>query len=545
MLAEVVIDRPSFRFDDPFTYSVPDRLLDRVRIGSLVRVPLQTKRVRGWVAATSDGEDPGVLPLASLSGPAPLFDEDLFSVMRKMARRFVAPLPSFLRLLTPARLGKGVEAATPLRQLSRGRAHLNLWRPAPGEDPVPTYLDLIRKTLASGRGAIAIVPEVGEGSRVLDALRHEFESEAAVVHSEQDPKERADALWLVAAGQKRLVLGSRAAVFAPSFPVGLILVHSEHDRSLKEQRAPYYDAREIALWRAESSGADLYFVDTSPSLSTMARLDPSWRTIEPDREIERRVWPTVELLDPPRTGMARRAIAAIIEARNRKERSLVLLPRAKTTPTGPGPERLVDFIRRVVPGAVVARADRAALGTQGSLPDALSADVVVATEAALADIERPAVSTAIAVDADVLLHRPSGRAAEEGFQILWSLGTLVAGRDHRGRLLIETRSPDHHAVQALTRGDFHYFEDRELEARRVSRSPPYTRLVVLRASGFSEEMMTNLEGLEGVELLGPVVAPRGAELLLKVNDLELILDPLREIVARAPGILVEVDPRDW
>jgi primosomal protein N' (replication factor Y) len=475
-----------------------------------------------------------------------LFDEDLLSVMRAMARRFIAPLPSFLRLLTPARLGKGVPpGATQSGELTAGAAARHLWRPAPGEDPLAFYVQLVKETLATDRGALVMVPEVTEGSRILEHLRIEFGSEAALVGSDQDPKERSIALWSVAAGQKRLVLGSRAAAFAPAFPLGLIIVHSEHDRSFKEQRAPYYDAREVALARAATSGAELYFVDSTPSLGTMGRVHEGWRIKEADREIERRAWPTVELLEPPRTGMARRAIAAIIEACNRRERTLVLLPRVRTTPAGPGPERVAEFIRRVVPSATVSRADREALSARGALSDALNSDVVVATEAALAEIERPSISTAVAVDADVLLHRPSGRSSEEGFQILWSLATLVAGRNPRGHLLIETRSPEHHTVQALTRGDFHYFAKRELEGRIQSRSPPFVALVVLRGAELGDEMIGSLRQLTGVELLGPARAPRGMEVLLKVDDLEASLDPLREIVSSTPGILVEVDPRDW
>lgn len=563
MLAEVVIDRLSFRFDRPLTYSVPDRLMPRARVGSIVRVPLRSTRVRGWIVGVHEGQDQATLPIASVSGAASLFDQHLLQRMHEMARRYVAPLPSLLRLLTPPRMGRGRSGAEsgpkvgPEAGEARPDSHRLhesrrvVWRPALTSDVADEYAGMVEEVLARGPGAMVLVPEVREGSRVLDYLVSKFPGEAAVVHSGQDPADRSKALWAVALGEKRLVLGSRAAVFSPGFNLGLIIVHNEHDRSFKEQRAPYYDAREVAL--ARSDDADVFLVSETPSLATLQRANSEWTIKEADRTRERASWPAVELIEPPKTGMSRRAVAAIIEARRRGERALVLLPRARSNPSGPGPDRILEFISRVVPEARVSRADRAALeslGAAGSLPDVLESDVVVATEAALAEVERPAISTAIALDADVLLHRPVGRAAEDGLHTLWALAALAgrmpqATKGTRGRVLVETRSPAHHVLQALTRGDYHYFAQRELDQRRASNSPPFTHLVVLRASRFVPETLTALGELAGTELLGPVEGVRGMEVLLKVDSLEPILDPLRDIVSSVPGILVEVDPRDW
>jgi primosomal protein N' (replication factor Y) len=281
----------------------------------------------------------------------------------------------------------------------------------------------------------------------------------------------------------------------------------------------------------------------------------------PDRPAERAVWPAVELLEPPRTGVPRRAVAAIIEARRRGERTLVLLPRAQATRAGPGPEQVARFIERVVPGARVTRADRPGLGPQaGSLAAALDADVVVATEAALAEVERPRISTAVALGVDALLLRPAGRAVEEAFGALWTLGSLVAGgpggaaradgRAARGRLLLETATPDHHVIQALTRGDYHYFAARELAARRETGSPPFRRLVRVSSPVPPDaDLMAALGALPGTVALGPVPAggaTAGMEVRLKVEELEAVVGPLRRLVsASKKRLLVEVDARDW
>jgi primosomal protein N' (replication factor Y) len=232
----------------------------------------------------------------------------------------------------------------------------------------------------------------------------------------------------------------------------------------------------------------------------------------------------------------------------------LLLPRTGATPSGPGPEELIRYLHRVVPAARISRADRPGLGHEpGALAEALAADVVVASEAALADVEWPPLGAAIALGVDALLSRPAASGHEEAFALLWAFGSLVArrsGRDPaapRGRLLLETRRPDHHVVQALTRGDYHYFARHELEARHEGEWPPFRTLVKLSLpSGLTDETRTRLSGLHGVRVLGPVEGRVGEEMLLKVEDLEVVLDPLREIVAAArEPIFVDVDPRDW
>ena len=79
------------------------------------------------------------------------------------------------------------------------------------------------------------------------------------------------------------------------------------------------------------------------------------------------------------------------------------------------------------------------------------------------------VGVAIALGVDGYLRKPKGRPAEEAFAALWALAGLASGRSPRGRMVIETRTPEHHAVQALVRGDYRFFVRKELEARRGGR----------------------------------------------------------------------------
>src|SRR5207302_10644274 len=138
--------------------------------------------------------------------------------------------------------------------------------------------------------------------------------------------------------------------------------------------------------------------------------DPWTGTVtRPPREAIRAGWPVVELVEPARGMMPRRAVAAILAAWKSGSRVLVLVPRVKATPSGPGPAEVAAYLRRAAPGARVERADPAAIGKTGDLERALEAQIVVATETALAG--GPAVGPAVALGVDAMIHRPTGRGA--------------------------------------------------------------------------------------------------------------------------------------
>lgn len=528
------------------SYGVPEKLLERVRVGSIVRVPLRNRRVRGWVIKLNAERRSDVLEISSVSGVGPVFDEPLLAVAGHLARDLVQPLSAFLSLHTPPRLGRPAKPPSVVARPA-GDTERSLRRWGPAEDPLSTYIPLIEERLDKMQGVIVSVPEIVEGSRILDALAKRFPGEAAVVHSGVDPALRSSALWQVARREKRLVLGGRAALFVPPLPAGLIIIHQEHDPSFKDRRAPYYDARDVALLRAASTGSDVLFASRTPSLWSMFRDDLGIQ--EPSREEERAAWPVVELVRQDGGRMPRRTIAAIIGAYRAGARSLVLIPRVTSTDSGPGPAELVEFIRRVVPGAEVARADRPSLGErQGALKQALNADVIIGSEAALAEVERPPISTAIALSVDSYMKKAQGRAMEDTFAMLWNLGALVAGQAPRGRLFIETSRQDHYALRALQTGDYRHFVQNELDSRRQSESPPLVRLAKLRIThGEADEaLLRRLRSLPGTRVLGPVPGNHGPEILLKIDDMKDVVEALSGIMGEATQrILVEVDPRDW
>lgn len=525
----------------------------RLAVGSIVRAPLRGRRIRGWVVEVGPGIIQDLKPIAAMSGKTRVFDDALLETARGLARTYIQPLSSYLSLFTPDRLGRPSKKTIGVQQNSPHPEGPRDWVSVKQLSLVSrassAYEELIQGALARGDGVILIVPEVSEGSTVIEDIVGAFPDSVAVVHSGLDPAQRSKALWEIAAGEKRIAIGGRAAAFVPPMGSTLTIVHAEHDGSLKDQRSPYYDAREVAIERTHRTGGRVVLASKSPSVWALGNaMTRGWQLDVAPRQQTRSVWPIVEVVEPPRTGLPRRGIAALLEAKKLGKRSIVLLPRARSTRAGPGPEQVVKAIARVVPQAKIARADRTGLGSDpGHLRQALMADVVVATSAAISDVPRPTFHTCLLLGIDSYLQMPSGRAVEDAFTQIFEAATWVIDLRSKGRLLLETTEPEHRLVQAVTRGDPAFFARHELDVRKGSMSPPFVTMVRLTFKAQpSDELTSALRELPGCLVLGPVPSERGMELMLNIADRRPGLDALGTIIRQsAERALVEVDPRDW
>ena len=132
------------------------------------------------------------------------------------------------------------------------------------------YIELIRRVLADGRGAIVLVPEIALTPQTVSRFRAAFGDLVAVLHSGLSDGERFDAWTEIEAGRKRIAVGARSAVFAPLPRIGAIVVDEEHDGSYKQSETPRYSGRDVAVVRATRAGAVCVLGSATPSLESWA-----------------------------------------------------------------------------------------------------------------------------------------------------------------------------------------------------------------------------------------------------------------------------------
>lgn len=142
-----------------------------------------------------------------------------------------------------------------------------------GSGKTEVYLALIAQTLAQGRQALLLVPEIGLAPQTVRRLRERLGVPIEVLHSNLAEGERARAWLRMRSGEARVVLGTRSAVFTPLPHAGLIIVDEEHDNAYKQQEGFRYHARDLALVRARALNVPVLLGSATPSLESLANVE--------------------------------------------------------------------------------------------------------------------------------------------------------------------------------------------------------------------------------------------------------------------------------
>jgi primosomal protein N' (replication factor Y) len=137
-----------------------------------------------------------------------------------------------------------------------------------GSGKTEVYFLAIEQALKAGLGALILVPEIALTPFLVRAAAARFGQSVAVLHSDLSMGERHDEWWRVREGAARVVVGARSAVFAPIERLGLIVVDEEHEASYKQEEAPRYHARDVAVMRARTEGAVVVLGSATPSVES-------------------------------------------------------------------------------------------------------------------------------------------------------------------------------------------------------------------------------------------------------------------------------------
>lgn len=138
-----------------------------------------------------------------------------------------------------------------------------------GSGKTVVYLELIRKTLESGKNAILLVPEIALTPQLVRIFRGQFGGIVAVLHSSLSDLQRTEEWFRIRSGEARVVIGTRSAVFAPVRELGLMILDEEQEASYHSSTAPRYHARDVARYRCGQSKALLLLGSATPSIESM------------------------------------------------------------------------------------------------------------------------------------------------------------------------------------------------------------------------------------------------------------------------------------
>ena len=138
-----------------------------------------------------------------------------------------------------------------------------------GSGKTEIYLQAIEYALHQGKDSIVLVPEIALTPQTVERFRARFQNQQiTVLHSNLSAGERHDQWHKIRDGQSHIVIGARSAVFAPVQALGLIVIDEEHETSYKQEEAPRYNARDVAIMRAKIEHAAVVLGSATPALES-------------------------------------------------------------------------------------------------------------------------------------------------------------------------------------------------------------------------------------------------------------------------------------
>ncbi len=202
-----------------------------------------------------------------------------------------------------------------------------------GSGKTEVYLQAIQNAIDRGRSALVLVPEISLTPQTVERFKARFaarQNEVAVLHSHLSDGERHDEWHKVHRGQARIVIGARSAVFAPVDRLGVIIVDEEHEGSYKQEDAPRYHARDVAVLRAARENCAIVLGSATPSLESCRNARTGkYHIVRLDQRVDNRRMPVMRIVDMRRSGARRDSIfspqlSTAIESRLAKGEQTIL-----------------------------------------------------------------------------------------------------------------------------------------------------------------------------------------------------------------------------
>lgn len=210
-----------------------------------------------------------------------------------------------------------------------------------GSGKTEVYLQALAHTLAQGKGAIVLVPEISLTPQTVERFKARFSSGpqrtlVAVLHSHLSAGEKHDEWHKIRQGRAKIVIGARSAIFAPVDPLGLIIVDEEHENSYKQEEAPRYHARDVAVLRGLKENAAVVLGSATPSMESFYNVQRGkYRLLELPIRADNAKMPIVRVVDMRQetrrqkgsTIFSNQLREAVLQRLERREQTILFLNR--------------------------------------------------------------------------------------------------------------------------------------------------------------------------------------------------------------------------
>lgn len=285
-IATVWVDSGIPNLTEPFNYLIPEKLSESVKVGSRVQIPFRERHVEGLVIER--GEDYGGLrnlkQIQRVLGEIPVATRETISLIAEVAKFWAGAPFDVIRSAIPPRVAtaeKDIELKVKKGEIDL-KSGIFFHLLPPKKDPIDALIDLIVSSRSQG-SKLVIVPTQRELSRLSIGLS-ERQLSFICLSSSSTRAERYRNFLITSDGSADLVIGMRGAVFAPIANLCHLFVHQEDSEHYFERRAPYWNARDVAIMRAKNQSLTLALTGFLPSPDVTALIESKQVSFKGARE---------------------------------------------------------------------------------------------------------------------------------------------------------------------------------------------------------------------------------------------------------------------
>lgn len=442
-----------------------------------------------------------------------------------------------------------------------------------GSGKTEIYTRLAEHYIKQEKQALILVPEISLTPQTIEYFEKSLGINATIIHSKISEGERFKAWIEIWKNKAKLIIGSRSAIFAPFRDLGIIIIDEEHDYSYKQDNSPRYETYKIAekyetkvvygsatpsIETAERLQKSTIFLNERIGESEL----PEIQIVDLREEFKKHnysifseslkteIQNILEKKEQAILFINRRGAASSVVCRdcgyteNCKNCEIPMTYHTKTlevpglichhcgkispSPTfcpvckgvnikflGIGTQKIETELLREFPGIKVLRADRDTTSTKHGFKNIYEsfkkheADILVGTQMIAKGLHLPKVNLVGVILADIGLNIPDFRTAERNFQLLTQVAGR-AGRNTKGKVIIQTYNPENIALLCAKNYDYSGFFNYERTQRSILKNPPFSKLAKIKIENISHQKCK--EEVEKIETFLKSIAPKNIEI---------------------------------
>lgn len=573
----------------PLTYSCPESLTELVQPGMVIEAPLKNKLTKGVILGKNTSPPTGPLKeLQLIPGEPVIIGKSILKLLRWMSDYYIATEGLVLKqtlpreVFTKTRAGKAkkeVYQNVPIDFLDikeedmldiKGAISANRYMGFLLHAPSLLYeYSMLFRLLSTVGNVIVLLPDITQADLLYTAFKELCGERLCLLHGEISRGRRSEYIEGLLSGRYDIVIGTRAALFAPMKKVSLIMVLNEHSQSYKIEEGSRYNVRDVAVMRGFIEKAAVILSSISPSIDSYYNaISNKYKLVKPspavkrpairiaDMRFEKKIKPDFSKTVYEAAKKHIRKNSKVMFVINRRGYSSVLLchecghiekcracdvPMAlykndntlkchycgKTQPVpekcsrckshnfellGSGTQRVQEHIEELfeIPTLRFDSDNVKKKSEKEELSRLISGDfskILIGTKMMTGRITvTDKYSMAAVLNVDSSLNLPDFRAMEKAYQELSSIIDLI---EPEGEVLIQTRFPESPLFKQLRHNDYASFAKEELSMRKSLNYPPYAKLLSIIFSGtpeLSEKIRKIIhEADPNIEILGPAI----------------------------------------